>query len=64
MIVSNRLDRTLHEARARGTTVLSPFVTVGFPDVRTSIEIADAVLRNGGDFLEIGVPFKIGRAHV
>lgn len=58
MIVSNRLDRTLQEARAKGTTVLSPFITVGFPDVRTSIEIADAVLRNGGDFLEIGVPFS------
>lgn len=58
MIDSNRLDRTFYESRARGTTVLSPFITVGFPDVPTSIEIAAAVLQNGGDQMEIGVPFS------
>ena len=58
MTVSNRLDQTLRNARAEGRTILSPYVTVGFPDVPTSIEIAEAVLRNGGDLLEIGVPFS------
>ncbi len=58
MSTSNRLDRTLTEARAEGRSVLSPFVTVGFPDVETSIDIAEAILRNGGDLLEIGVPFS------
>ena len=58
MTVSNRLDQTLRNARAEGRTVLSPYVTVGFPDVPTSIEIAEALLRNGGDLLEIGVPFS------
>ena len=58
MIVSNRLDQTLRNARAEGRTVLSPFITVGFPDVPTSIDIAEAILRNGGDLLEIGVPFS------
>ncbi len=58
MTVSNRLDEALQKARAEGRTVLSPFITVGFPDVPASIEIADAVLRNGGDMLEIGVPFS------
>ena len=56
--VSNRLDQTLRNARAEGRTVLSPFITVGFPDVPTSIDIAEAILRNGGDLLEIGVPFS------
>ena len=58
MTVSNRLDQTLRNARAEGRTVLSPFITVGFPDVPTSIDIAEAILRNGGDLLEIGVPFS------
>lgn len=58
MIVSNRIDETLNKARAEGRTVLSPFVTVGFPDVPTSVEIAEGVLRNGGDLLEVGVPFS------
>ena len=58
MTASNRLDQTLRDARADGRTILSPYVTVGFPDVPTSIEIAEAVLRNGGDLLEVGVPFS------
>ena len=58
MTVSNRLDQTLSTARAEGRTVLSPYITVGFPDVPTSVDIAEAILRNGGDLLEIGVPFS------
>ena len=58
MTVSNRLDQTLRDARADGRTILSPYVTVGFPDVPTSVEIAEAILRNGGDLLEVGVPFS------
>ena len=58
MTVSNRLDQTLSKARAEGRNVLSPYITVGFPDVPTSVDIAEAILRNGGDLLEIGVPFS------
>ena len=58
MTVSNRLDKTLSNARAEGKSVLSPYITVGFPDVPTSVDIAEAILRNGGDLLEIGVPFS------
>lgn len=58
MNTPNRLDQTLSQARSEGRSVLSPFVTVGFPDVETSIDIAEAILRNGGDLLEIGVPFS------
>jgi tryptophan synthase alpha chain len=58
MTVSNRLDQTLAKARADGKSVLSPYMTVGFPDFETSIDIAEAILRNGGDLMEIGVPFS------
>jgi tryptophan synthase alpha chain len=58
MTVSNRLDQTLANARADGKSVLSPYMTVGFPDFETSIDIAEAILRNGGDLMEIGVPFS------
>ena len=58
MTISNRLDQELSSARAEGRNVLSPYITVGFPDVPTSIDIAEAILSNGGDLLEIGVPFS------
>ena len=38
--------------------MLAPFVTVGYPDVDTSITLAEAVLESGGDMLELGVPFS------
>ncbi len=41
-----------------GSPVLSLFLTVGFPDVATSTQIAKAVVDEGADFLELGVPFS------
>ncbi len=58
MTISNRLDQTLKKAREEGRSVLSPYVTIGFPDLETSIDVAEAILRNGGDMLEVGVPFS------
>ncbi len=56
--MANRIDTGLSAARASGKTVLAPFVTVGFPDVETSVAIAEAVLDSGGDLLELGIPFS------
>ena len=56
--MANRIDIRLQQARAAGETVVAPFVTVGFPDVETSISLAAAILRSGGDMLELGVPFS------
>ena len=54
----NRIDIMFREASASGRTVLAPFVTIGFPDVDTSVSIAEALLSSGGDLLELGVPFS------
>jgi len=43
---------------ASGKTILAPFVTIGFPDVDTSIEVVDAILEAGADLVELGVPFS------
>ena len=56
--MTNRIDLTLHEARKAGRTVLAPFMTVGYPDLNTSIDIAEAVLQSGADLIELGVPFS------
>lgn len=56
--MTNRIDKTLREAREAGRPILAPFMTVGYPDLDTSIEIAEAALQSGGDLIELGVPFS------
>ena len=56
--MDNRIDTTFANLRESGETALAPFVTVGFPDVPTSEDMARAILESGGDMLEIGVPFS------
>ena len=56
--MGNRIDSTLADVKAKGRTALVPFVTVGFPDVETSVALAKAIVEAGGDMLELGVPFS------
>ena len=56
--MANRIDTTFENARRAGRSVLAPFVTIGYPDVDSSEEIAAALLDSGGDMLELGVPFS------
>ena len=56
--MKNRLDRTLSRLRESGTTALAPFATIGYPDFDTSLRLAKATLAEGGDLLELGVPFS------
>ena len=56
--MSNRIDETLRRVRESGKPALAPFLTVGFPDMDTSEELARAVLDAGSDMLELGVPFS------
>ena len=58
MEMDNRIDIRLREAKASGKTVLAPFVTIGYPDVEMSTQIAIALLDSGSDLLELGVPFS------
>ena len=54
----NRLDKMLEKSRASGKGVLAPFLTIGYPDVETSVAIAASLMRAGSDLLELGVPFS------
>ena len=54
----NRIDTVLGRLRESGQTALAPFITIGFPDVPTSEELARAILDSGGHMLELGVPFS------
>ena len=56
--MANRIDAALDRRRTEGTAVLAPFVTYGYPNEETSLDIARAALDAGGDLLELGVPFS------
>jgi tryptophan synthase alpha chain len=56
--MTNRIDDRLQEARETDRPILAPFMTVGYPDLDTSIEIAEAALQSGADLIELGVPFS------
>ncbi|GIT16767.1 MAG: hypothetical protein CM1200mP38_4240 [Dehalococcoidia bacterium] len=55
----NRIDILLSKSVAEGRPVLSPFITIGYPDKQKSIDMGIAILKHGGDMLELGVPFRI-----
>ena len=54
----SRIAAAFAEAKREGRTALMPFITVGFPDLATSEEIAMALVDAGADAIEIGVPFS------
>jgi tryptophan synthase alpha chain len=56
--LSNRIDATLDALAKSGRNALVPFLTVGYPDLETSAELARVVLESGADMLELGVPFS------
>jgi tryptophan synthase alpha chain len=45
-------------AAAPGRAALMPYLMGGFPDVETSVAIGLACADNGGDLVELGVPFS------
>jgi tryptophan synthase alpha chain len=55
---SRRLQKTFQELAARGKTGIIPFVTGGFPDMPTTLELVPALARGGADIIELGVPFS------
>ncbi len=56
--MANRIDTVLGRLRESKQTALAPYLTIGFPDVPTSEELARTILESGGDLLELGVPFS------
>ena len=56
--MTNRIDTTLAALRAESRSALAPFVTLGYPDMATSEDMAKSILEAGGDMLELGIPFS------
>jgi len=41
-----------------GRAALMPFITAGYPNLQTSGELLDAIVRGGAELIEIGIPFS------
>ncbi len=54
----NRIDAAFARLRERGETALMPFVTIGDPDLETSLEIIECLAKAGADMIELGVPYS------
>jgi len=44
--------------RAQGQAALVPYVTAGYPDIDSTADLLEALADEGGDVLELGIPFS------
>ncbi|WP_438445617.1 tryptophan synthase subunit alpha [Gorillibacterium sp. sgz5001074] len=54
----NRIDQTFAANKEKGASTLIPFITVGDPDLVTTVEIIQQLEQAGADILELGVPYS------
>ncbi|WP_152393945.1 tryptophan synthase subunit alpha [Paenibacillus guangzhouensis] len=57
-MLTNRIDQSFEKLRAASETALIPFLTIGDPDIQTSIEIIKQLEAAGADMVELGVPYS------
>lgn len=55
---SNRIDRRFAVLAEHGRKGLIPYVTAGHPNPEWTVEIMHALVANGADLLELGIPFS------
>lgn len=54
----NRIDRKFRELRARKKKAFIAFLTAGYPDLPTTLQLVLACERGGADIVELGIPFS------
>lgn len=54
----NRIDETFQQLRERKETALIPFISVGDPDLETTVRIIQTLEEAGADMIELGVPYS------
>jgi len=54
----NLMDQTFEVLKSQKRTALMPFLTVGDPDIETTVEIIVQLEAAGADIIELGVPYS------
>ena len=56
--MANRIDKKLASLKINKQIAVVPYLTVGYPNISSSYEIALSLLNSGADMLELGIPFS------
>lgn len=54
----SRIAATFERLQREGRTALMPFLTIGYPDVETTLAAIPAMVEAGADLFELGMPFS------
>lgn len=54
----NRIDQKFQELKTRGRKAFIAYLTAGFPDLETNLELVKEMEKRGVDIVELGVPFS------
>ena len=57
-MAQDRIAQKFRQIDREGRTGVMPFLTAGFPDVNTTLELVPALAQAGADCIELGVPFS------
>jgi tryptophan synthase alpha chain len=53
-----RIEATFARLKNEGRTGFIAFLTVGYPDVESTLELVPALIEGGADMIELGIPFS------
>ena len=54
----NRIDKTLNALNKANKKMLSPYITAGDPGLALTVPLMHALVKEGVDILEVGIPFS------
>jgi len=58
MSATNAIDKVFAKLKANGETALIPFMTIGDPDLDTSVALLQAAEKAGAHMIEFGIPYS------
>jgi tryptophan synthase alpha chain len=58
MSAPGRIEESFARLRSEGRTAFVAFLTVGYPDVDSTLRLVPALIEGGADIIELGVPFS------
>jgi len=57
-VTGSAIARCFRERASEGRAALVPYVTAGFPDPRSAVDVLPALADAGADVIELGIPFS------
>jgi tryptophan synthase alpha chain len=56
--MQNRISKKFYDLEKKDESGLICYVVAGYPDIRTTQQIINALMKGGADMIEIGIPFS------